>query len=592
MRRLKKEKKPMSMKAQLLVALLSGISILIILISTVSFARFRETMVSEIGKNRADVLRQIAERVQQVRNNEYTLSNLYYNDATLRGLMKQIKASGSSETVKEFKAYCDRVTNQYKNSFFDEGSGYQVVISLENGDGYTSSEAEQVEEYNYMNPKGRVWYKKMLAAEGGPIEIANFKDDFSGKSYFSIVRVMGRSKNTPDGYLMINIEETQIYDMYTTMLSDKNNIIYVVDQSGVIISSSNRNLLGFQYFHMRNLDKLFDGDNFVFTKMQDREILLTRYLDEKTGFTILEEIPLASLMTPIYKIRRLVTMITVIVMGMAIAYSVFLANRMSMPLRTLCDFISRVNGENLDEVCAVEGYKEINILSDNLNVMLDNIKKLVQDIIDSEAHKRDAELKFLQSQINPHFVYNTLFSIKCMLNMNENEAAASMITSFSRLLRSTLSDPREYVAVEEEFELLKQYTAIQKLRYNDNFEVYFECDNEAAKAKMPKLLVQPLLENSIFHGMEPLWGEGVIVVIAKKIDDNLTIIIEDNGVGIPPEVLNNLNSGIIAKSNGHIGIGNVKERMQLIYGNSCRMKIESEPNCGTKITMIMPIIDI
>ncbi len=580
-----------SMRVRLLIVFLVGISLLTISISGISYQAFERTLVAEMGGNRADVLRQIGERTRLIKDRIYTVSNLYYYDETLREYLEKIGPEGKPEAERQLQIYMDQLTQQYKNSFYEEGQGFQVVLALESGGGYTSKSLSDESSYDYMSPKTKVWYKRMLFAQGKMVDIAHYKEKADGKAYFSVVRCMNNRQEETVAYLMINVEETQIYKMYEFLTKENENIIYVVDPNGTIISSSNRSLNGFEFFHMKNLDRLFKTQSHIFTKMRGINSLFTRYYDSNSGFTILEEIPVKSLMEPIYQVRISIICLAFIAMTIAACYAVYFTDRVTKPLLQLCDFMVRVKEDNMDQECEVRGYTEINILSSRLNLMLHRIGDLVQGIKQNERQKRKLELSFLQAQINPHFMYNTLFSIKCMVDMKNNEKASQMLTAFIQLLRSTLSNPDEYVEIQHEFEMLQQYMDIQQFRYDNHFQIFFESDEEVSKKKIPKLLIQPLLENAIFHGIEQKKEGGLIILTARLIRDTVVVTIEDNGVGMDPEIREKIERGETVPGKIHIGIGNVKERIQLNFGENYGVRIESAQGKGTKVILTFPVID-
>lgn len=578
-----------SMKTRLLFTLLASGIFLTLMISAIGYKTFENTLISEIGNNRADVLRQIGDRVRQVKYNAYTLSNLYCYDHTLRSLLQNEEDGIAAGEQGELIRYMDRITTQYKSSFHEGSMMFQVVLALENGGGY-SSEPEPAG-YDYMSPKTKIWYKQMLFAKGEGIDIANYKDKITGKNYFSVARTIGTDAGTTVAYLMVNMDEAQIRAMYESMTEGNRNTVYIVDSRGNIISCSNSKLNGFEFFNMENLDRLFGDNAYTFTKMRGENILFTRYQDAESGFTVLEEIPLAVLMEPIRRVRVAVILVAVLAIGAAAVYAGHFADRMTRPISKLCDFMLQVEEENLNQDCAVAGYTEINILSKGLNAMLGRMRDLLQGIKQKEQQKRKMELSFLQAQINPHFMYNTLFSIKCMVDMEKNAEASKMLVSFIQLLRSTLSNPDEFVTIRQEFHVLLQYIDIQKFRYDDGFQVVFECDEAAEEKKIPKLLIQPLLENAIFHGVEFKKGEGLIVITARIQDEAVMITVEDNGLGIMPEILEKIHRGEQLGSKTHVGIVNVKERIQLNFGENYGMRIESIQWKGTKIVLTLPALD-
>lgn len=579
-----------SMKLRLLLTLFAAGFLLTLIVWGIGFKVFEHTLISEIGRNRADVLRQVGERVRQVRESARTLSNLYYYDSTLHNYLERLER-GDNGLMPEFTEYMDRLTSQYQSSFYDSGRSFEVVLALENGGGYCMNHTPGQGDCKYMSPKTKIWYKKMLFAKGNMIDIACYKDKESQTSYFSVARSINDEKGNPLAYLMINIDEDQIYQMYQSLTDGSHNVIYVVDGSGTIISSSNRKLNGFEFFNMKNLDLLFGDSSYIFTRMRGEHILFTRYYDQESGFTVLEEIPLSVLIQPISQVRAVTMTIALIAVCAAALYAGHFADKTTRPISRLCEFMLQVEGENLDKECTVRGYTEINILSNRLNAMLRRMRELMEGIKQKEKQKRRMELSFLQAQINPHFMYNTLFSIKCMVDMEKNQEASRMLASFIQLLRSTLSNPDEFVTIHEEFHILRQYVEIQNFRYDDGFKVIFECDGAVENKKIPKLLIQPLLENAIFHGVEFKKKEGLIIITARRSGEDVVVTVEDNGMGIDPELLDKLNRGEQMYEKTHVGIVNVKERIQLNFGGKYDMKIESVQWKGTKIILNFPAID-
>lgn len=580
-----------SMKTRLLVILFGAGALLTLLVSGIGYQTFEHTLISEIGNNRADVLRQIGERIRQVKENAYTLSNLYYYDTALKGYLEQFSSGGGEEVKEDFLAYMDRLTNQYENSFLENGRNFKVVLALEEGGGYCMEHSAANVECDFMNPKTKIWYKRMLFARGDIIDIACYKEKDSSNSYFSVARSICDTEGNPYAYLMISMDEGQIFKMYQSLTEENQNTVYVVDQTGTILSSSNKKLNGFEFFNMKNLDKLFGKEPYTFTRMRGENILFTRYFDEASGFTVLEEIPLKVLMEPIRQVRLVIFIIALFAVGAAAAYAGHFADKTTRPISMLCDFLLKVDEESLDQDCSVKGYTEINILSSRLNAMLRRMRELLEGIRQEEKQKRKMELSFLQAQINPHFMYNTLFSVKCMVDMGKNEEASKMLASFIQLLRSTLSNPNEFVTIGHEFQILSQYAKIQRFRYDNSFQVEFECDEAVEEKKIPKLLIQPLLENAIFHGVEFKKEEGLIVVTARASGGDVVITVEDNGLGIGPEIIERINRGEPVSDKTHVGILNVKERIQLNFGGNYGMKIESIQWMGTKIILTVPAVD-
>lgn len=575
-----------SIRMRITIGLLAAGALVVFVTAFSGFVIFEKTLVGEIGTNRSDVLSQIGDRVRQVKNSTYMVSNLYYYDERLRLQMKELAAGGENEEA--LTSYMDGLTGQYKQSLYSGEMDYDVHLVLDNGWSYHSNREEGG---RMMNPKNKIWYKDMLVAQGEIVDVANYQEGkSSNKSYFCAARAIFQEDGDPLAYLIISVDERDIYNMYYRVVSG-GGILYIVDGEGTIVSSSNQKINGFQFFNMRNLNELFHEQDYTITKMRGDDILFTRYTDDSSGFTVLEEIQLDALLAPIKRVRLYIIFAALATVAAVAACAYMLAGYFTRPLSRLCDFIQQIDEDRLEEKCQVTGYTEINILSEKVNFLLVKIQMLLEGIRQKEQQKRRMELGFLQAQIRPHFMYNTLFSIKCMVDMNRNREAAEMLGSFIQLLRSMLSNPNEMVTVREEFDTLREYGEILKFRYSSAFDLILECGEDAENKKLPKLLIQPLVENAVFHGMELKKEEGMIIVLARIQEENLVITVEDNGVGIAPEILERINRGENVSEKAQIGVQNVKERIQLNFGVNYGMHIESRQWKGTKITLTLPVLE-
>lgn len=577
-----------SIRTRITLILLVAGALVIAVTAFAGFKIFEETLVEQIGTNRSDVLSQIGDRVRQVKNNAYLVSNLYYYDETLRDMMESFQEEETPRQEAALMEYLNDLDTQYKEAIYEEELDYDVRLVLENGWGYSSASPDHVE--REMKPKNKIWYKDMLRAAGGIVDVAHYKDLEKGKGYFCAARAIFDSEGDALAYLVISVDERKLYNMYYRVVSG-DSTLYIVDGEGTILSSSNEKINGFNFFNMSTLERLFGSREYTITRMQGDDILFTRYRDRDSGFTVLEEIKLDALLAPIKRVRVSILFMTLSVLAVAAACAYVVAGHITSPLSRLCDFIQQIDEDSLNEKCGVTGYTEINILSEKVNFLLVKIQMLLEGIRQKEQQKRKLELGFLQAQINPHFMYNTLFSVKCMVDMNRNQEAAGMLASFIQLLRNVLSNPNEMVTVEQEFDVLRQYGEIQQFRYSNGFQVEIECGDDVKTCKIPKLLVQPLLENAMFHGVELRQGDGLIIVTARRREENLEITVEDNGVGIAPEVMEKLDRGERVSEKTQIGLQNVKERIQLNFGMNYGMRIESRQWKGTKITLILPAIE-
>ena len=559
--------------------------IVILLIAVGSYWIFSSTLLDTIGTNRSDVLSQVGSRMQDIKSSAYTISNLYYNDAGFRRRAFAL----NDETRAEFADYMDSLTRQYQLSFDQINLEYYVVYLSADGVGYCSVQVP--EDYNYINPTIRIWYRDLYEARGDIIDVASFDDRALGLHSFVAARSVPDPQGGIAGYLMICIDERQIYDTYDDIISENSNI-YITDDNGDIISSNVSQIVGTHYFHMQNLRDMFDGGVYAVVQMPRHEALFSKYEDTAYGFTVFEQTQLDYLLQPVRRSRNILVGIALVVTLLGTALSLLFAGRLTRPILQLRDYVLRVRGGEgeLDVPLVMDSYTEINTLSQGIRQMLARIRELIDNVKRKEEQKRKMQYHLLQAQINPHFMYNTLFSIKCVVDMNENRRASQMLSAFIQLLRSSLTDPDSMTTLRQQMDALHQYADLQKFRYGDQFEIVIEYEDDLADCLLPSLLVQPLVENAIVHGVART-GSGVIAVTARTRHGQIELAVEDNGVGMTAQQIDRIfTQGEDPGAKPHIGLKNIHERLQLTFGSGSGLHIESAPGEGTKVTANIPIL--
>ena len=238
------------------------------------------------------------------------------------------------------------------------------------------------------------------------------------------------------------------------------------------------------------------------------------------------------------------------------------------------------------------GSYEVEHLGKSIKNMLGRIKVLMSDLVAEHNAKRKSEFDTLQSQINPHFLYNTLDIIVWMIENENSDKAVSIVTALAKFFRISLSKGKNIITVKDEVEHVRNYLMIQNMRFKNRFEYSIDVDEEVLSYSSLKLMLQPLVENAIYHGMEFMDGDGEIDVKVFKEDDSLYFTITDNGLGMSEDMVEALLSKdfVPSKKGSGIGVKNVNERIKLYFGNEYGLKVESEPDEGTKITIHLPAV--
>jgi two-component system sensor histidine kinase YesM len=225
--------------------------------------------------------------------------------------------------------------------------------------------------------------------------------------------------------------------------------------------------------------------------------------------------------------------------------------------------------------------------------MIGTIKKLMRQIVLEQESKRKYELEALQAQINPHFLYNTLNSVVRMVGMNKNEEVTTMITSLSRLFRISLGKGKSVITIADELEHARNYLVIQQMRFKNKFDYSIEADEAVLNYATLKLIIQPLIENALVHGIEPSVDKGHIKVKVKLDGQDIVIEVSDDGLGMSEERLKQVITGQVTSSKGSgVGVTNVQERIRLFYGQTYGLHFDSELEEGTRVTIRFPIMEM
>ena len=255
--------------------------------------------------------------------------------------------------------------------------------------------------------------------------------------------------------------------------------------------------------------------------------------------------------------------------------SLFISAKISQPIKRLEKHMKRLENGDFDISVEVKGEDEVKRLSKAFNMMVARIKTLMEQIIKEQEEKRKSELKALQAQINPHFLYNTLDSIVWMNENRNYDGVTVMVAALAKLFRISLSKGNEMISIADEVEHARSYLIIQKIRYKDKFEYTIDVEPGLQSKRTLKLILQPIIENAIYHGISPLNEKGIIKISVIAEENNILLQVSDNGYGIKPEILEGLLvQESISYYSGGVGLKNVNERIKLCYWKNYRIEIK------------------
>ncbi|WZL80409.1 sensor histidine kinase [Vallitaleaceae bacterium 9-2] len=266
----------------------------------------------------------------------------------------------------------------------------------------------------------------------------------------------------------------------------------------------------------------------------------------------------------------------------------FVARKITDPLTKLDNAIIDFQHGNYTTKVAIEGQKEVKIVSQGFNDMIDEIQRLMDEVVKEQEGKRHTEISVLQNQINPHFLYNTLDCIIWLAEKKRNDDLVSTVNALSTYFRVSLSKGKQFIPISEELKHIESYMLIQTMRYNDIFEYTITCEAQLEKLKIMKLLLQPLVENAIYHGIDKDEDDGYIHVNIYEQNENVFLSVTNNGYGISASKIQEIYKGMEeGNAKGSIGMKNVYQRIKLFYGDQARIHIESELDESTTISIII-----
>lgn len=391
---------------------------------------------------------------------------------------------------------------------------------------------------------------------------------------------------------MVDMNFSSIEQLCSQVSLGKRGYIYIIDSSGNIIYHPQQQII-YAGLKKENIDEAlarqpgsyfdnFQGERRIMTiktiSFTDWKMVGVSYVDELTANK--------------KNINNFIIFISLFGVAFEILASLFISSKISQPIKRLERQMKRVEKGDFDISLEVKGEDEVKRLSKAFNLMVARIKQLMDQIIREQEEKRRSEFKALQAQINPHFLYNTLDSIVWMNENHNYDGVTTMVSALAKLFRVSISRGSEIISVADELEHARSYLIIQKIRYKDKFDFTIEAQPEALACKTLKLILQPMIENAIYHGITNLQEKGEIRITASIEDENVVFRVMDNGYGIKPKELKDIKLHESTSEHGSgVGIKNVDERIKLCYGNEYGIEIESELDVGTAVIIHIPVDD-
>ncbi|MFS0728205.1 cache domain-containing sensor histidine kinase [Paenibacillus sp. 1P07SE] len=485
-------------------------------------------------------------------------------------------------------------------SIFSTIQGIVLYSSTGNIYGYQVSDRSSINDK--VDPRQENWYAETLRRDGG-ISFSGLRREtqFNSPSFLTITasRVLLDENFKKIGVMAVHITPDFIQKLVRSFKLD-NMLVIVEDQYGQIIYANQPDEAEAMHQTIRPSAESSPQSGQITKQTTDHKtdgITGVYVRSDYLGWTSYLVMDREELLQDVNAIRDFTILLIFIVAAAAGIASFLLARGLSQPIRALIDSMREVERGMFKIPETAENSGEMGHLQYSYNRMVHRLDDLVQSIEEKERQKREAELYALRARITPHFLYNTINSIRMLAMLQQSQQIEKLLKALNMLIRANIKLDRELVPLDSELELLRNYAHLMELRYTDRFEVTWDVREDTLQAAVPPMILQPIMENAIFHGSLQKDGKIRIHVSARREGNELLIGISDDGQGILPEILDRINgvapSGKTAGGDtdyANIGIANVRDRIQLRFGHPFTLHIDSRVNVGTSATYRLPYL--
>ena len=486
-----------------------------------------------------------------------------------------------------------RILNQLQTILDSRSDIRNVGIISKNGRMLINDGSKSVNQDLDLNTQE--WYATALEKPNGPIlTSSHVQHIISGERPWVITLSRGirdrSGSGEKEGVFFIDLNYSAISELCDQSTVGTKGYAFILDAKGNIVYHPQQQQL-YNELQTENISLIMDTDeDTVLTGTGNDGKLYSISRSEKTGWTVVDCTNVKELLSKSRQAQSVYVLTAIILVIVALLFSRFMARSITLPIQKLRDSMKKVQeGDFSVSDVVVDSKNEIGSLTKSFDVMTHRIHELMEQNVHEQEEKRKSELKALQSQINPHFLYNTLDSIIWMAEGKKNEEVVLMTASLARLLRQSISNEDEVVPIANEVEYARSYLTIQKMRYKDKLEFQIEVVSSILYIPLIKLVLQPIIENAIYHGLKYKESKGLLIVKGFMKDGNAVLQVIDDGVGMDEETLAHIydKHKVNYHSNG-VGVYNVQKRLKLYYGEDYGITYTSELGKGTTATITIP----
>ncbi|HZG86301.1 sensor histidine kinase [Paenibacillus sp.] len=550
------------------------------------------TVKNNVRESSVQIAVQAADSISYILNAGSDVSDLLYSDLRIQNVVK--KQSGASENVREYledEAYLKSVLNNivYSSSF---ANIVYVLKNSEHGWGSGSFSRTKLSRYNL---EAFDWASEAKRRDGGLVWMGLQDDRFSGggdntELVLPIARVL-KDFDTMDniGYILVNINGRKIVEKLEQLKLGETGRFFVADSEGRVMIDADISRIHRLVANDELLRNIVDNP-YVEFEFDDGGVPHYGVKQRlSNGWYIVGTVPVREITQKLDALNRNIASSFAAFTLAGILIGLVIANYVTKPIKQLTRQMRLVQQGDLTVRSDVHSSDELGLLSRQFNRMIADIDRLMEQVREEQKKKQDAELRAIHHRVNPHFLFNTLSTLRWLIKYGQTEKADQGMSALIRLLEANMGKKGNFVTVREELDIIEKYLAILELRYNRKFRLQTDIEPAAADFVIPRMLLQPLVENAIFHGIVPKDEDGDIRIAAARTAAGLAIEVRDNGIGILPEKQVVVRSVEEAIATGEAGIGlrHVHECVQLYYGPGSSVTLRSEGGAGTTANIVL-----
>lgn len=564
-----------NLKSKILCCFIIVIAIGMISCSLMFTYLIRGRVLKQFCENEVDLMKNISDKEQYIYENITNISSSFLLDSKVQRFLAMEPTGDAYEDLQRYQAVEEKIRNA---SGVFSNMKYSVTLMGLHNNSYISNDSFFDKETNRQRMEA---YRKILDEKEYQLIWVGTVNDENRNIITATSYIPDLQNGNPIGMVIFDFDEEVFGKTYKKYVGEQESIL-ITNQKGEILSASEQQKIG-QSINGTQWAEELDGyrEGYFYDKENKNLVIFVK--DSTSKMCVWGTVGYDNLMEPYKKLMKSLPLVVISIVGLCLFVSHKMSRSISKPLGKLTGEIRNYCAGQERTYDEKQSGDEIAYLNREYHFMIQRLEKMIEDIYKEQELKRKYEIEFLKGQIKPHFLYNTLLSIRYLNLTEKKEDVDKSLAALSNILAVYFKSKSSWQTVEEEMEFLKNYCYIQQIRYGNNFESKIEYGEETAELFLPKMILQPVVENAVFHGLSSYEEGGEILIFAEKKEDRLEIIIKDNGIGFQ-------NGKEKKKEEGHgIGMINVRERLGLIYGENASLVIESTDGKGTTVTFSLPV---